>query len=466
MATVAVREADVQLSNNQKDFIVKALHEEIRIDGRRPLDYRKVSFQYTLDDSSCTVLLGQTRVLSVVTAALEAPYPDRPNEGSLRFNVEFSPMASPNFEPGRPTENANELARLIERGLRETKAVDLEALCVLAGRKVWSLRVDVHILDHCGNLADAASLSALAALLAFRRPEVTLEAGGGGVGEGQQVVVHPPDVREPLPLSIHHTPLAVTFASFKAGELMVVDPSLEEEATAAGLMTVIMNAFGELCAVQKTSGIGLPTSEVMRLVRIAERKVKELSEMLQASLKAHDVERVQARIRRHNLTPAVSQTQSRAVTVLNSSDIIGRGLAHQLKLDSGSDDSDLLSTSQSESSDEDMVSDEEGAGSLEGKAADVEMATTSGDVGDNMGSPHSSKPVEQSQASSATQYALPAKANWRQARPPKAVSVKQEQPEPDLQAGAAFLAGTASVHQSLEAAVRPQAQRNKRSKTK
>lgn len=61
---------------------------------------------------------------------------NRPNEGSLRFNVEFSTMASPNFEPGRPTENANELARLIERGLRETKAVDLEALCVLAGRKV------------------------------------------------------------------------------------------------------------------------------------------------------------------------------------------------------------------------------------------------------------------------------------------------------------------------------------------
>ena len=63
--------------------------------------------------------------------------------------------------------------------------------------------------------------------------------------------------------------------------------------------------------------------QVMRLVRVADRKVKELNEMLQASLKAHDVERVQARIRRHNLTPAVSQTQSRAVTVLNSSDIVG-----------------------------------------------------------------------------------------------------------------------------------------------
>ena len=72
----------------------------------------------------------------LAAALLRHALHSRPNEGSLRFNVEFSPMASPNFEPGRPTENANELARLIERGLRETKAVDLEALCVLAGRKV------------------------------------------------------------------------------------------------------------------------------------------------------------------------------------------------------------------------------------------------------------------------------------------------------------------------------------------
>ena len=48
----------------------------------------------------------------------------------------------------------------------------------------------------------------------------------------------------------------------QAGKLMVVDPNLEEEAAAAGLMTVIMNAFGELCALQKTSGIGLPAPEV------------------------------------------------------------------------------------------------------------------------------------------------------------------------------------------------------------
>ena len=55
-----------------------------------------------MDDSGATVALGETRVMAVVTAELEAPYPDRPNEGSIRFNVEFSPMASPTFQPGRP----------------------------------------------------------------------------------------------------------------------------------------------------------------------------------------------------------------------------------------------------------------------------------------------------------------------------------------------------------------------------
>ena len=66
-----------------------------------------------------------------------------------------------------------------------------------------------------------------------------------------------------------------------------------------------------------------------------------------------------------------------------------------------------------------------------------------GNVGDNMGLTHSSHTVEQLQASSTTQYAMPTKANWRQARPPKPADIKQEQPDPDLQAGAAFLAGVA-----------------------
>jgi exosome complex component RRP45 len=73
----------------------------------------------------------------VVSAELVQPYADRQSEGALYFNVEFSPMASPSFEARvRPGEAATLLARLIERSFRDSRAVDLEGLCVLAGKKV------------------------------------------------------------------------------------------------------------------------------------------------------------------------------------------------------------------------------------------------------------------------------------------------------------------------------------------
>ena len=49
-------------------------------------------------------------------------------------------MASPNFEGGRPTEQAMELIRLLEQALRNSRAIDREALCIQAGRKVSGCR--------------------------------------------------------------------------------------------------------------------------------------------------------------------------------------------------------------------------------------------------------------------------------------------------------------------------------------
>lgn len=70
------------------------------------------------EDGSAEVHLGQTRVLAFVTSQLVQPYRDRPNEGTLSVFTEFSPMADPSFEPGRPGQSAVELGRVIDRGLR------------------------------------------------------------------------------------------------------------------------------------------------------------------------------------------------------------------------------------------------------------------------------------------------------------------------------------------------------------
>ncbi|XP_034893634.1 exosome complex component RRP45A isoform X4 [Populus alba] len=196
-----------RLTVNEKKFIETALASNLRIDGRNPLEYRKITIKFGREDGSSEVHLGQTHVMGFVTGQLVQPYQDRQNEGMLLIFTEFSPMADPSFEPGHPGESAVELGRIVDRGLRESRAVDTESLCVLSGKLVWAIRIDLHILDNGGNLVDAANIAALAALLTFRRPECTL-----GGDDGQEVTVHPPEEREPLPLIVHHLPIAITFA--------------------------------------------------------------------------------------------------------------------------------------------------------------------------------------------------------------------------------------------------------------
>ncbi|XP_010266625.1 PREDICTED: exosome complex component RRP45B-like [Nelumbo nucifera] len=254
-----------RMSVNEKKFIETVLLSDLRVDGRRPFDYRQLTVKFGREDGSSEVQLGQTHVMGFVTSQLVQPYRDRPNEGTLStIYTEFSPMADPSFEAGRPGEFAVELGRIIDRGLRESRAIDTESLCVLAGKLVWSIRVDLHILDNGGNLVDAANIAALAALLTFRRPECTL-----GGEDGQEVIIHPPEVKEPLPLTIHHLPIAVTFAFFGDGNTVVIDPTHNEEAVMGGRMTATLNTNGDVCAVQKAGGEGVMQSVIMQCLRIA-----------------------------------------------------------------------------------------------------------------------------------------------------------------------------------------------------
>lgn len=79
------------------------------------------------------------RVLANVSCGVVRPRPQRPTEGELFFNVELSPMASPGFEVGRPSAQGTEVSRTLERCLKESRAIDTESLCIIAGEKVRSI---------------------------------------------------------------------------------------------------------------------------------------------------------------------------------------------------------------------------------------------------------------------------------------------------------------------------------------
>ncbi len=133
-------------------------------------------------------------------------------------------------------------ASQVERGIRDSKAIDTESLCLIAGEKVWNIRCDLHVCDYDGNLADCCGIAAIASLLHFRRPDVSVTLISGGdpvylallfVGVdpctlkvysarlvsvcqvfGSRVTVHTMEERQPIPLALLHLPIPTTFAVF------------------------------------------------------------------------------------------------------------------------------------------------------------------------------------------------------------------------------------------------------------
>jgi exosome complex component RRP45 len=78
------------------------------------------------------------------------------------------------LQSGRPSDAAAEVTRVLEKILKDARAIDTEALCIMSGSKAWSVRLDVHVLDDAGNLLDAASMAGMASLLHFRKSDITI----------------------------------------------------------------------------------------------------------------------------------------------------------------------------------------------------------------------------------------------------------------------------------------------------
>ena len=280
------------MSTNESNFITRALEAGVRVDNRQRLESRVLSM--TLSELGGVELrLGETKILASATAELVEPYADRPSEGLLQFFVDFSPMASPAFEPGRASEPAVELMRLLERTVRKSQAIDIESLCVVAGRRVWSVRCDITVLDHRGNLTDATVLAALGALKHLRLPAVRID----GAGDEASVSELPPDQADPEPLVFHHLPVAVSFGFFRSAEggplVSALDPTDREEQVMLGSMTAVLNQHQELCSLHKPGGVPLPTAELLESVQQAAVVVPQRLRVLEATLQAH-AERVAA----------------------------------------------------------------------------------------------------------------------------------------------------------------------------
>ncbi|KAK6069625.1 3' exoribonuclease family protein [Seiridium cupressi] len=269
------REAEPSL--NEKAFLVQALQEGHRLDGREFEQFRKLELNFGDQYGVADVTLGKTRVLAKVSAEVTVPYPDRPFDGIFTIASELSPMASPAFEVNRPTETEVLLSRLLEKTVRRSNALDTESLCLIAGQKVWSIRVDLHVLSHDGNLIDASCLAVVAALRHFRKPDTSME--------GETLTVYTPAEREPVSLSWLHTPLCITFSFYgEDGDIWLLDATLLEEQLRVSSCTISLNKHGEICQVAKLGGTSVEAVSLVQCANIAMQQVKVFSTFLDQKL--------------------------------------------------------------------------------------------------------------------------------------------------------------------------------------
>ena len=255
-----------------KEHIVSALKKGTRLDGRKPDEFRPVTIEVgtiATAEGSAIVRCGDTEVIAGVKMALGKPYPDRPDSGTLTVGAELLPISNPLFESGPPSTESIELARVIDRGVRESKAIDEHALCITPGEQVWMVNVDLCPLNTDGNLIDVGALAAIAALKSTRLPAIK---------EG--VVDYKDKTDERLPVGIVPIPVTV----IKIGDVLLVDPSADEFGVADARLTITTEEDGTICSLQKGGDEALTLEEVGQMIDLATAKASELREILTAAL--------------------------------------------------------------------------------------------------------------------------------------------------------------------------------------
>ncbi len=277
------------------DYLAKLAERGKRADGREFNEFRNIEIETNIiskAEGSARVKIGNTQVVVGIKMDVGEPYSDSPESGVMTTAAELIPLASPDFEAGPPRENAIELARVVDRGIRESGVIELDKLCIEPEEKVWIVFIDIHIIDYDGNLFDAASLAALAALMTAKVPSNRLNDDETNSYEKQLEKLYSiPGVDEAIikkqieslknedfPLPLKEPPISCT--SVKYNNVIVMDASLDEEEIAEARLTVATDENGDIRAMQKGLSGSFDVEEIKKVIKTSIDNGKKIREIL------------------------------------------------------------------------------------------------------------------------------------------------------------------------------------------
>jgi exosome complex component RRP42 len=244
------------------ELVRELIASDSRLDGRGLLEYRKTEVRVndlSKTEGCCMVSIGETKVIVGIKFETMTPYPDSPTEGGLVVSLNYVPITFKAMPPNKDIE----VARVVDRSIRESKAIDMESLCIIPKEKAFSMYIDAYILNYDGNLMDALNLATVKALMNTTMP-VLNEAGKAARGDKK--------------IKLKSIPVMVTVSSIDGKH--VIDLNAAEEQSIDYALTISYLDGGRICAMQKQGEAGIPKEDLDKIFEIGSKKQEEIRKIL------------------------------------------------------------------------------------------------------------------------------------------------------------------------------------------
>lgn len=260
------------LNDLKKSQIIELLGQGKRIDGRALDEPRKLVVDTNVvpkANGSARVRLGDSEVICGVKIQPDRPFPDMGDKGIFICTAELLPLSHPSVETGPPGPDVIELARVVDRGIRESHMVDLSQMVIEKDKSVVGVFADNVVVDYDGNLFDACSYAATAALLSSKSPKWEMKDDVPILVDGQE---------SSIPITT--VPVSITMAKIR--DHILVDPNADEWACMDARITITTDSNGNICALQKGGADGFTLDEVVKCGEISVRVGAQIRESLKS----------------------------------------------------------------------------------------------------------------------------------------------------------------------------------------
>ncbi|XP_055598234.1 exosome complex component RRP43-like [Uranotaenia lowii] len=244
------------------------LEHNIRPDGREIADLRPLAINFGSihsADGSAIVKIGNTTVVCGIKAELAPPKALEPEMGFLVPNIEISPLASPKYRPGPPSEEAQVYSCSLADSILNSGCVNLKDLCISKEKLVWALFCDLVCLDHDGCVFDASVIALVAALHTLKLPQIKYNPDT----DEREIL----EDEERIPLKVSSIPVTTSFAVFN-GQI-IADPTAEEESLATSTITISI-CDSTLSYIQKSGGDPLEQNLLDQCIENAMKREKSV----------------------------------------------------------------------------------------------------------------------------------------------------------------------------------------------